>query len=244
MILTLAVVIVPVSAQETSEPVETQETLPDPGITPDSPFYFFDTLGENIGLFFAFGAEAKARKAVEIAGEKAAEAEAMAEKGDAAAAGIAVDRYGDMVSTAAQNLAAAAQSGEGFDAALAELMAKATSIHLSVLSDVLERVPEQAKGAIQNAMEHGERGAGEAINALGQQEGRPDIDQLREGVQQRIDESRNLRGAPEGVGAPEGTVPGEGTRGSAPEGVGAPQGVGNQGGQQGGPPANIPGGRP
>ena len=46
------------------------EELPDPGITPDSPFYFLDNLGKNIGLFFAFGPEAKARKALEYAEER------------------------------------------------------------------------------------------------------------------------------------------------------------------------------
>ncbi|MBA7493660.1 hypothetical protein ES702_04221 [subsurface metagenome] len=54
--------------------------LSDPGLTPDSPFYFLDTLGEKIGMFFTFGAEKKAEKAMQYAEEKLAEAMAMAEK--------------------------------------------------------------------------------------------------------------------------------------------------------------------
>ena len=46
------------------------EELPNPGITPDSSFYFLDIWGKKIGLFFAFGAEAKARKALEYAEER------------------------------------------------------------------------------------------------------------------------------------------------------------------------------
>lgn len=97
-----------------------------------------------------------------------------------------------------------------------------------------ERVPEQAKGAIESAMQHGEQGATEALDALGG-EGRPDVEQIRMEVQERIQEAQQQRGMPEGM------IPDAGTRG-APEGVGQPQGVGNEG--NGGPPANIPGGRP
>jgi len=54
------------------------EGLPDPGLTPDSPFYFLDKWGKNIGMFFTFGNEAKARKALQYAEERLAEARAMA----------------------------------------------------------------------------------------------------------------------------------------------------------------------
>jgi hypothetical protein len=56
------------------------EELPDPGITPDSPFYFLDTWGKNISLFFTFGDEAKAEKALRYAEERLSEAQAMASK--------------------------------------------------------------------------------------------------------------------------------------------------------------------
>ncbi|MFH1647851.1 MAG: DUF5667 domain-containing protein [Chloroflexota bacterium] len=56
------------------------EELPDPGLTPDSPFYFFDTLGKNIGMAFTFGSEAKAKRALKYAEERLAEVRVMAEK--------------------------------------------------------------------------------------------------------------------------------------------------------------------
>ena len=56
------------------------DELPDPGITPDSPFYFLDNWGKEIGLFFTFGPEAKARKALRYAEERLAEAQVMAAK--------------------------------------------------------------------------------------------------------------------------------------------------------------------
>ena len=51
------------------------EELPDPGLTPDSPFYFLDNWGKNIGMFFTFGDEAKAKKALKYAEERLAESE-------------------------------------------------------------------------------------------------------------------------------------------------------------------------
>ena len=78
-----------------------QETeLPSPGLTPDSPFYFLDTLGEKIGMFFAFGAEKKAGKALKYAEEKLAEVKAMAKKNKAEALKKAKQRYQEYLSLA------------------------------------------------------------------------------------------------------------------------------------------------
>ena len=60
--------------------VFTQEVeLPNPGLTPDSPFYFLDTFGEKISLFFTFDIVKKAEKAFQYTEEKLAEVKAMAE---------------------------------------------------------------------------------------------------------------------------------------------------------------------
>jgi len=47
-----------------------------------------------------------------------------------------------------------------------QLVAKATSIHLEVLSEVYEKVPEQAKLAIERAMSISVRGHERAVEAL------------------------------------------------------------------------------
>ncbi|MEX2012844.1 MAG: DUF5667 domain-containing protein [Candidatus Levyibacteriota bacterium] len=167
-----------------------EEGLPDPGVTPDSPLYFLDTIGENISLLFAFSAEAKAQKASEIASEKLAETKAMADKGNEEGVEKAAGRYSEMMSTAAKSLAAAAQSGEGFGVALSELIAKATSIHLSVLTDVYERVPDQAKPSIERAMQESTRGQQEALNAVSSErrgEVEREIEQSQQELQERLD---------------------------------------------------------
>ena len=56
---------------------ETETTLPDPGITPDSPFYFIDQWGKSISLAFTFNAQEKAEKALRYADERMAEIDAM-----------------------------------------------------------------------------------------------------------------------------------------------------------------------
>lgn len=57
-----------------------QVILPSAGLTPDSPFYFLDRLGENIRQFFTFGAEAKAKLQIEFAGERISEIKVIVEK--------------------------------------------------------------------------------------------------------------------------------------------------------------------
>lgn len=168
--------------------------LPNPGITPDSPFYFLDTLGERISLFFARSAEARARKSLAIAEEKLAEAETMADEGKDKAAEIATNRYGETISVAAGALAQAARTGEGFDEALKSLIAKATSIHLDVLSRVYDKVPEKAKEAIQKAMEKSSRGGEEALEAIETKETRErvqeEVQERRQEVEQRLEQLR------------------------------------------------------
>ena len=59
-----------------------QETeLPDPGMTPDSPFYFLEIIAEEIGTFFTFGDLKKAERHAALAEERLAEVQAVIEKG-------------------------------------------------------------------------------------------------------------------------------------------------------------------
>jgi len=43
--------------------------LPSPGVTPDSPFYFLETITEAIGTFFTFGDLKKAERHAVLAAE-------------------------------------------------------------------------------------------------------------------------------------------------------------------------------
>jgi len=196
----------------TSTALAQETTLPSPGITPNSPLYFLDTWGEDISVALARSPQERARKQHAIAQEKLAETQMMAEQGNRDATEIAAERYVKMVSGAAQNLAEAARTGEGFDEALAELIATATSIAQSVLAGVYDKVPEEAKGAIERAMVNAGQGTEAALGALSGER----LERVRTQTQERLEEAREQ--APEDIRENIPTTPGGGS-GGVPSGI-------------------------
>lgn len=69
---------------------QTPLTLPAPGITPDSPFYFLDRVGEALQEFFTFNPAAKARLQLEFAAERISEIKALMDTKGVAAKGLDV----------------------------------------------------------------------------------------------------------------------------------------------------------
>lgn len=96
--------------------------LPNPGITPDSWMYGFKKFFEGIIMFFTFDDLAKAEKHVNYAGLRLREVKAMAERGKPEF----VD-FGDEISQIAQGLGKNTTT-------LEQLVAAATSVHLTVLA--------------------------------------------------------------------------------------------------------------
>lgn len=117
------------------------------GITPDSAFYFLDTTWENVGTFFTFGKKAKVNRFARLAGERLAEAEAMAEEGNAEALDIATKRYNRFLDRTERHL-------EKFidDPELESIAADATGRHAVVLDRVLSKAPEAAREGLENAI--------------------------------------------------------------------------------------------
>lgn len=128
-------------------PVVAQETeLGSPGITPDSSFYFLDRIFDGF------------QTAESRADEKAAETLAMAREGKAEHAERSIELY----ERAVNKLEEKSQDSED----VAEDVANRTTTHLIVLAGVLEEVPEEAKVAIERALEVSTRGREESVNAL------------------------------------------------------------------------------
>lgn len=140
------------------------EDLPDPGITPDSPLYFLDTFGKNIGLFLAFGPEAKANKALEYAEERLAEASAMTAKNRSKEVERAARDYEKFLAIVAKR--AGEVTRPEISDNISERVALATSKHLTVLERVQETVQEQAREAIAGAKEASLNGQKNALRAL------------------------------------------------------------------------------
>ncbi len=144
--------------------VYAQAELPDPGTLPDSAFYGIKKAFESVGNAFTFGETAKAERALGLTEKRLAEAEAMAAKGKPEFVDDISQEYENKVNEANEiaTLAKEAQDKEK----LAELVSTATSQHISVLDEVQERVPEQAREKIAAARERSIRGNQEALKAL------------------------------------------------------------------------------
>jgi hypothetical protein len=87
------------------------DELPNPGITPDSPFYFFDKFTKSVGMFFTFGDEAKAKKALRYAEERLSEIQAMALKNRFRDMTRAANDYNGYMNMVTERLEAAARNG-------------------------------------------------------------------------------------------------------------------------------------
>ncbi|MFH1864026.1 MAG: DUF5667 domain-containing protein [bacterium] len=155
--------------------------LPEPGVLPDSPFYFVKSWTEGIGTLFTFGDVAKAERFINLSEKRLAEAEALVEKGKPEIAERAIGRYQEHLDRALTKAEEAKTKGLDTDEVLAKV-AEATLKHQAVLADVYEKVPEQAKSAIERAMQAGMRGYEEALKAVSGQK--------REGVMEQVEQKR------------------------------------------------------
>jgi hypothetical protein len=164
------------------------EELPDPGITPDSPFYFLDTWGKRIGMFFALGPEAKAKKALEYAEERLAESRAMAEKKKIREMTRAANDYNGFMAMVNERLEEARQ--QGLSDTISERVASAISKHLSVLDGVQEQVPGQAQEAIARAREASRNGQTNALRALAKNKLERALDISSATIENRLERAR------------------------------------------------------
>jgi len=146
-----------------------QETeLPDPGLTPDSPFYFLETIVEAVGTFFTFGDLKKAERYTVLATERLAEAQAVVEKGKPELVEKTMERYENQLNKSiarAEKAMAKDKSAEKATEFVAKI-GKTTYTHLDVLAEVYEKVPEEAKPAIENAMKASVKRHEKVVKAL------------------------------------------------------------------------------
>lgn len=171
--------------------------LPDPGMLPDSPFYFLKSLSENIGTIFTFGDNAKAGRFLNLSEKRLSEAKALADKGNTEMAERAIERYQEQVENALSRAERARERGEDTDDILTRV-SEATLRHQETLADVYEKVPEEAKPAIKRAMEKTMRGNEEAMKAISgekREEIMEDTGNKRQEAEQRLEQLRE-RGVP------------------------------------------------
>ena len=179
-----------------------QETeLPGPGLTPDSPFYFLEIIIEEIGTFFTFGDLKKAERYRTLAAERLAEAKAVVEKGKPEFVEKTLQRYENQLNNSiarAEKAQAKGKNTEKVTEVLAKI-GKATPVHLEVLAEVYEKVPEQAKPAVEKAMEVSLKGHEEVVTVLKAEDALGEVpeevplpvevpEEVRERIQKKVQE--------------------------------------------------------
>lgn len=122
------------------------------GILPDSPFYFAKTLGEKIRGFFIFSEPARLKYQLKIAERRLNEAQVLLQKGKGDAASKIIERYQNVSDRINKRMEDAVAKGRDLGE-VKDAVIEARSKHIQVLERVLERVPEQAKDAIQKVIE-------------------------------------------------------------------------------------------
>ncbi len=143
--LLVAVLVLPMIAKAQ------EAELPDPGLTPDSPFYFLERITEAIGTFFTFGDIKKVERHTALAAERLAEVKVMAEKEKPKLLEKTLERYENQLVKALLRTKKAETKGKDTKE-LAKTITEATYKHIIVLEEVLEKAPEEAKPAIRHAM--------------------------------------------------------------------------------------------
>ena len=139
--------------------------LSGPGLTPDSPFYFFDALGEKISLFFTFDPAKKAEKAFQYAGEKLAEVKGMAEANKIEALKKAGQKYQEYLAIFFEKGGEAYEVGK--DVTELEKTSKRKSLdYLITLSDTYDQATEEAKVEIEKIRNVSREFFGETIWSL------------------------------------------------------------------------------
>lgn len=145
----LSFLLVPVLAQENEE-------LPDPGITPDSIFYGLDRAFERLQLILAFNHTEKAKLHLKFASERIAEVKVMINKKKEKHVNKTLEDYEEELNKTNEEVEKARGIGQNVSNIVKQINVS-TEKHIAVLNLVLEKVPEQAKPAIQRAINNSER---------------------------------------------------------------------------------------
>ncbi|MFC1977625.1 DUF5667 domain-containing protein [Chloroflexota bacterium] len=120
---------------------EAEATLPDPGTTPDSPFYFMDQWGKSISLAFTVNAQRKAEKALRYADERIAEIDAMMAQNKIKQATKAANGYQNYLEVTNKYMEQARLKGTDASEKVALMAEK----HLGYLSDSTDNATGDAR---------------------------------------------------------------------------------------------------
>lgn len=188
LLITLAVLLfvglvftaIPAYAQE--EEVVSIGEVSDPGILPDSPFYFLKGWGRAVGMFFTFNPVKKADLELRFANEDALAIEKLCDKGECELAEKFCEKFQERFQRVIQRTEQAKQKGKDVEG-LIEKLKENQLRQQQVLGRVLEKSPEQAKEGILKAIENSAFGL---ENAIEKTQGKHKMEQFREELNLQI----------------------------------------------------------
>ncbi len=172
--------------------VQAQANLPEPGMLPGHALYFLKSWTENIATAFTFGEANKAERFFNLAEKRLAEVKALTEQERTELAERGIKRYEKQMQLALQRAEQAKEKGISVDEILSRV-SEATLRHQGVLADVYEKVPEQAKEAIERAIQASRQGHEQALQAISEENVervRQEIQEKKQEIKQRIETLR------------------------------------------------------
>ncbi len=127
-----------------------QAEAPSAGLTPESPFYFLDRIGEAIQRVFTFNPEAKAKLEISLAGERISEIKIILESKGVEAKGLAVaeSRLADNLSRAANIVDKEKNKGRDVSA-LAKTLTDDFEVHKAILEGTFEQEKNELEAKIE-----------------------------------------------------------------------------------------------
>lgn len=125
------------------------------GLTPDNPFHFIKSFQENIQLTFTFDVQKKNQMRLAIAGERLDEAKKLSDEGKVAGLSSASSSYRQNMQAVAADLQSLKDKNQNIDD-LVKTVEVETAKHNVVLEKVQAAVPDEAKDALEKAIEASE----------------------------------------------------------------------------------------
>jgi len=168
-----------------------ETVLSSAGMTPDNFFYFLDVWREKISLFFTFSSEGKIKKAITYGEEKLAETSALVDKGEYELLPKATGLYEDYIALSNRQTDEIVKEGQNIED-VSTRVAEATSKHLTVLEELLDKVPEQAKDAIEKAITVSMNGHNRALSALAKENPKKAIEINLETIKGRLERAKKM----------------------------------------------------
>lgn len=159
-----------ISVQAQDQEITSIDDVSDPGILPDSSFYFLKNWGRAIRLLFAFDPAKKAELELRFSSEDILAIQTLCEKGKCELAEKHAEKFQDRLQKAIQKTEQAQEQGRDTEA-LIEKLKQNNLRQQEVLLGVLAKAPDQAQEGLSNAIENSNRNLENVIEKMqGKQE--------------------------------------------------------------------------